>query len=258
MNVEGLRFFFGEASGSAKKTLQKMEEPDVMISFATKTNTPWYGIDTLFIDSGGYTLLKSGKGHPPKEKYQTYLQRWQPDLFALRDYPCEPDLLDDLGETVESHQEKTAHDHAEMLDMIGELNGKAVSVLQGWTVDDYLRCIELFDDYGIPMNFVGVGSVCRRNSEREIRSVLTAIRRQLPDAHLHAFGVKTSVLRYRGVADLIDSADSLAYSYATRWNHDSSNWKNTTLEYLRMRKSVKEAIQTNKDDAQAELTEIQI
>jgi len=248
-------FFYGAASGSSRKALQVMGEDNVMLSFATKNNTPWYGIERLFIDSGGYTLLKSGKGHPPMGEYATYLRRWQPDMYALRDYPCEPDLLDDLGETVESHQQKTAEDHVEMLDMLGGLDGEPVSVLQGWEIGDYLRCIEMFEDRDIPLRHVGVGSVCRRNAEHEIHRILKAIRRQLPDAHLHAFGVKTTVLNVTGVPELINSADSLAYSYAVQCRHDSADWRKQTYEYLRM-KNANESVEVGVDDPQATLTEV--
>jgi len=245
--MSNVLFFYGAASGGSRKALQMLQEPNVMISYATRHNTPWYGINRLFVDCGGYTLLKSGVGHSPIKEYVDYLRRWQPELYALRDYPCEPDLLDDLGETVESHQEKTIQDHKEMVDKTGELDGKPVSVLQGWETSDYLHCIDRFREQGIPMNYVGVGSVCRRNAEAEIRDVLRNVRAELPDAHIHAFGVKTSVLSYSDVPQLIDSADSLAYSYAARAQHGKGDWKTTAMEYLKMRNSI-QSIETKADD----------
>jgi len=236
----GLSFYFGAAAGSERKALQMMDEPNVMISHATQNNKPWFGIDELFVDCGGYSLLKSDAEHPPLNDYIRYLQRWQPDRYALRDYPCEPDLLTELNETVTSHQQKTLDDHIEMLERTDSLDGIAYPVIQGWSTDQYLDCIDLFRDHGIPLTSVGVGSVCRRNAADEIQTILRRIKHELPDADLHGFGVKVSMFKMPGVSELLDSADSLAYSFATRRKHDSGNWKNVTLEYLKFKKRVGE------------------
>jgi hypothetical protein len=251
---EGLRFYFGAAAGSERKALQMIDEPNVMISHATKHNKPWFGIDNLFVDCGGYSLLKSDAEHPPLDEYIRYLQRWQPDRYALRDYPCEPDLLDDLNETVESHQQKTLEDHIEMLERTDSLDGISYPVIQGWSIEQYLDCIDLFRDHGIPLTSLGVGSVCRRNAAGEIQSVLREIRRELPDADLHGFGVKVSMFKMQGVSELLDSADSLAYSYAAWREHDSGNWKNKTLEYLKFKKRI-EQLTEGVSDSQQTLTD---
>jgi len=252
---DDLRFYFGVAAGSDRKALQMMDEPNVMISHATKTNKPWFGIDNLFVDCGGYSLLKSDSEHPPLDEYIRYLQRWQPDRYVLRDYPCEPDLLDDLNETVESHQQNTLDDHIEMLERTDSLDGTPYPVIQGWRVEQYLDCIDLFRDHGIPLNSLGVGSICRRNAANEIQEILREIRRELPDANLHGFGVKVSMFKMQGVSELLDSADSLAYSYATRRNHDSSNWKNKTLEYLKFKKQI-EYLTDGEPDSQTTLGDL--
>lgn len=253
--MSNLLFFYGAASGGSRKALQMLKEPNVMLSYATQNNTPWYGIDRLFVDCGAYSMLKSGGEHGPIEDYIDYVRRWEPELYALRDYPCEPDLLDDLGESVESHQEKTIQAHKEMIDKTGEIDGKAVSVVQGWEKSDYLHCIDRFREEGVPLDYVGVGSVCRRHAKADIREVLRAVRTELPDAHIHAFGVKTSVLSYSDVPDLIDSADSLAYSYASQARHGRGDWKTNAFEYLRMRNSI-QSIDTGADDGQATFRDV--
>jgi hypothetical protein len=50
-----------------------------------------------------------------------------------------------------------------------------IPVLQGWTLQDYLRCIELYQAAGVNLTeapIVGVGSVCRRQSTAEIGQIM--------------------------------------------------------------------------------------
>lgn len=228
-------FFYGAASGGARKALQLLQEPNVMISYATKNNTPWYGIDRLFVDCGGYSFMMGKGEYGPIGEYVDYLRRWQPELYALRDYPCEPDVLDKHGRTVEQHQQMTIDAHIETLEAVGDLDGKPVTVIQGWNPEDYLRHIDMAREAGLPLDYVAIGSVCRRNAETAIERVCMAVRDELPDAHLHAFGVKTSIFDKTMCKSILDSADSLAYSYASEKRHGKGDWKHQALEYLRMK-----------------------
>lgn len=58
-----LTVFFGAAGGSAQKALRMLGESNVMLSYQTKNNRPWDGIETLFIDSGGYSLMLAEGTH---------------------------------------------------------------------------------------------------------------------------------------------------------------------------------------------------
>lgn len=236
-------FYFGAASGGAQKALRVLGEPNVMLSYATKNDRPWTGIENLFVDCGGYSMLKAGKEHGPIEDYLTYLRQWQPEKFALRDYPCEPDLLEDLDRTVADHQRRTLDDHLDMIDQLDGMIGTPYVVLQGWETNDYLRCIEKFERHGLPLDNVAIGSVCRRGEIRNILDVLSAVRAQLPDAIIHAFGVKTTILRQDGVFNYIDSADSNAFAYRCTMTHHTGHWKYLAFEYLRMWVAVQEAME---------------
>lgn len=227
--------FYGAASGGARKALQLLQEPNVMLSYATKNNKPWFGIETLFVDCGGYSFMMNKGEYGPLGDYVEYLRRWQPDYYALRDYPCEPDVLDEHNAHVRQHQLKTTDAHVEMLDAVGDLDGQAVAVVQGWDVEDYLFHIDHLREHGVPLETVAIGSVCRRNAEQDIERVIRAVREELPDAHLHAFGVKTSVFKHTSARQLLDSADSLAYSYASMKEHGRGDWRSQALEYLKMR-----------------------
>ena len=75
--------------------------------------------------------------------------------------------------------------------------------------------------------YVGVGSVCKRNaSPSSIVQVLKAIKKFRPDLRLHGFGVKTTALAWEEVRDNLESADSMAWSFAARWETGNGNdWR---------------------------------
>jgi len=252
-------FFFGAASGSARKALRKLDEPNVMINYATKNNKPWYGIENLFIDSGGYSFIKGrGEYETSDEKYAEWLLDVNPGVFALRDYPCEPDVLDEHDRTVGEHQRRTTERHYNLWSMVDDVDGQRLSVLQGWSADQYLEHLDGLRDYGVLAEYVGIGSVCRRDRENEIREIILAVRDALPPKYkLHAFGVKGSVLQFPDVRRALSSADSQSYEMQARWGtlHDldtgSRTWRDSALEYLRQKRRVRVAL-AGKNDADTE------
>lgn len=242
---EDFRFFFGAASGSQRKALQKLEEPNVMISYATKHNTPWYGIENLIIDSGGYTLMLREGEHDPPENYLEYISKVDPDWYVLPDYPCEPDILEKYGRSVEDHQELTSQQHRktmELADSIG-IDAEPVSVIQGWTEREYLDHLDRLRESGLLTDYVGVGSICRRHSRGKIQGILKSIAAEIPDRKIHAFGVKTTILRDAGVVEAIDSADSLAYAYACQMEQETDqSWTNVARHYLQFKQKIESTV----------------
>lgn len=141
-----------------------------------------------------------------------------PKIFANRDYPCEPEVLRQTGRTVRENQLKTIENQIAIQDLIDdqypELKDRFVAVIQGWSLDDYPRMLDEMKSQGLLTRLIGIGSVCRRGQERQIRRIITTLRAELPRKYwLHAFGVKFSVLKYKDVWDALYSADSLAYRY---------------------------------------------
>lgn len=257
MDVNEFTFYFGAASGSSRKALRQLEEPNVMLNYATKNNKPWSGIERLFIDSGGYSFMK-GKGEyeTSDAEYLEFIDEHQPEVFALRDYPCEPDVLDEHGRRVEDHQRRTLDRHQNLLDLIADsrVESEPLAVLQGWHVDDYLRCVDLFRDHGVLTDRVGIGSVCRRNQEAEIRRVILAVRDALPSKiGIHAFGVKSSVLQYPDVREALTSADSQSYEMQAQWGSlhakgaGRKTFRDSALEYLKQRRRIEELLAGEQD-----------
>jgi len=254
-------FFFGAASGSSRKALRKLEEPNVMLNYATKNNRPWDGIERLFIDSGGYSFMK-GKGEytTTDAEYLNFIEKHQPELFALRDYPCEPDVLDEHGRDVREHQQMTTERHVSLLEGLSsrEIEGQPISVIQGWHVGDYLSHIDDLRDRGALTDYVGIGSVCRRNQESEIRQIALSVADALPSGtNIHAFGVKGAVLEYPDVREALASADSQSYEYRKQWSvlHDlgpgKTSYKDSALHYLQQRQQIRRLL-AGEDDSDTE------
>lgn len=247
--------FYGAASGQQRAALRRLDPEGVMISHATAKNTPFEGDHDLFIDCGGYHHMMTGDGEygDADAEYVAYLAEHRPEWFALRDYPCEPDLLEELGRSVEDQQRRTTRRHRSLYPMVRDrgLADRAVAVLQGWTPGQYLHHLDQLAEHGLLTDRVAVGSVCRRGADRDIAEVILAVRDALPSrCGLHAFGVKGSVLRFEEVAAALDSIDSAAYDYqATRFKNESvgdgyNTWRDTARAYLNWRHNLHKAIAT--------------
>lgn len=218
-----------------------------MISYGTKNNSVWGGIENLFIDSGGYSFIASKKDYTTTDReYLEYIEDNNPDLFALRDYPCEPDVLKQYNRTVDDHIEFTIEKHRSLLELLDEFNisAKPVCIVQGWNLSDYKRCLDRLREEDLLTDYVGIGSVCRRNEDKRIKNIITAIRKELPSKKkLHAFGVKHNLLIFDNVVEALDSCDSLAYEYKTQYMGYISgtltkSFRDSTLSYLKFKRKI--------------------
>ncbi|WP_048149010.1 deazapurine DNA modification protein DpdA family protein [Palaeococcus ferrophilus] len=214
-------FFFGVGEGSSRKAIESFapRKFNVMINYASAVKPVPKNVNKLFIDSGGYSFFFKLREYPdPHEKYLEFVLKKNADFFANRDYPCEPEVLRQTCRTVMENQLKTIENQIAIQDLIEdqypELKDRFVAVVQGWTLDDYLRMLDEMKSQGLLTRLIGIGSVCRRGQEKQIRRIITALRAELPRKYgLHAFGVKFSALKYKDVWDALYSADSLAYRY---------------------------------------------
>lgn len=246
--------YYGVASGQQRAALRRLEPEGVMISHATHSNTPIDGDYSLFVDCGGYHHMMTGDGTygSSDDEYLAYLEEYRPDWWALRDYPCEPDLLEQLGRSVRDQQRRTLDHHVALYESTPDsLLDSAVSVIQGWTTDQYLTHLDDLRDRGLLTDRVAIGSVCRRNADQDIARAVLALRDALPPkCELHAFGVKGSVLRYREVVSALDSVDSAAYDYSQsripskRSDGQSFTWRDSARAYLNWRNELHQLIGT--------------
>lgn len=169
-------------------------------------------------DSGGFTELNThGDWQFEAEAYAAALDRYDAEIGMLdwaapMDWMCEPWILAKTGFDVEEHQYLTI-DNVLRLRSLTDVH--VIPVLQGWTMADYERCVELYDQEGIDLTaepVVGLGSVCRRQRTNEIHDIVRELHSY--GLALHGFGVKTLALRK--ISHLLVSADSMSWSFTAR------------------------------------------
>ncbi len=216
------KFYLSLASGSQRKTARVMKYPNILINFMTGHNTPLkYSYETLFIDSGGfYSSMHTGKYTKSDDEYLQFIEKVMPEYFALRDFPCEPQLLKKQGLTVRQNIRRTVDNHIALIDKLPNycINSEPVPVIQGWTKGDYLGCLDAFKEQGLMSNYMAVGSVCRRASVSIIQNIIVSIRDNIPAwVHLHGFGIKLTALSDLAIWNALYSIDSGAWDYVARW-----------------------------------------
>lgn len=182
------------------------------------------------MDSGAFTEIAThGHYRHGVEQYAAEINRWA-DCGTLvaavaQDYMCEPWIVAKTGLSVLEHQRLTIERYDALLPLVRGVY--VMPVLQGYTVDDYLRHIDMYGDRLGPGAYVGVGSVCKRNADvRQIETILSAIKRKRPDLRLHGFGLKITSLASGIVQDSLHSADSMAWSFAARkQGRNGNDWR---------------------------------
>ncbi len=149
-----------------------------------------------------------------------------------QDWMCEPHMLRRTGLTTEDHQRLTIERYDTLLPLVHGVY--LMPVLQGYTIDDYLSHIDQYGDRLKPGMWVGVGSVCKRNGDvRQIEAILIAIKRKRPDLLLHGFGLKTTALSSGLVLEMLETADSMAWSFAARQQGRNANDWREALRFIR-------------------------
>lgn len=181
------------------------------------------------LDSGGFSELSLyGEWLSTPREYAAAVHRYDAEIGQLnwaapQDWMCEPIMLARTGLSVAEHQRRTVDNLLQLRDLwTAASDAPFMPVLQGWALDDYLRCADLYEQAGVDLTaepVVGIGSVCRRQSTDEIATIVAALHRHLDPGHdaennLHGFGVKTRGLHRYG--HLLGSADSMAWSFDAR------------------------------------------
>jgi hypothetical protein len=171
------------------------------------------------LDSGGFSeLTQHDRWQTTPQEYVEAVSRYaaeigRMDWAAPMDWMCEPHMLEKTGLSVREHQERTVSNFLELRALAPGL--PFIPVLQGWEIEDYLRCVELYLDAGVDLSrvpVVGIGSVCRRQHSQEIEDIVREV--QGCGLRLHGFGVKIKGLARFG--HLLQSADSMAWSFQAR------------------------------------------
>ncbi len=169
------------------------------------------------LDSGAFSEVATyGEFQTSPRAYTEAVRRYAQEVgnlqwAAMQDWMCEPAILARTGLDVAEHQRRT--NYLELRFLAVDL--PVVPVLQGWTRDDYHRCVDLYANAGVDLQaapLVGLGSVCRRQGTTEIGAIVRSLAGH--GLRLHGFGVKTEGLTHYSHA--LASADSMAWSYQAR------------------------------------------
>lgn len=177
--------------------------------------TPWV------LDSGGFTELATygrwtiGPGRYAADARRIADEVGAPTWMAPQDWMCEPFMLERTGLTVADHQTRTVDNYLRLKDLAADL--PIIPVLQGFTLDEYQRCADLYEQSGVDLTAeptVGIGSVCRRQGTAEAAEIIRTIAAR--GYALHGFGLKAQAVQR--VAHELRSADSMAWSYQGRRN----------------------------------------
>jgi hypothetical protein len=189
------------------------------------------GAGAWIMDSGAFTEIATyGRYRSSVAEYAAEINRWADDhalvAAVAQDYMCEPFILAKTGLSVEEHQRLTIERYDALVALV-DPRVYVMPVLQGYTITDYLHHLEMYGDRLKRGAYVGVGSVCKRNTDvGQIERILTAIKRARPDLRLHGFGLKTTALSSWVVWDLLYSADSMAWSFAARrQGRNANDWR---------------------------------
>ncbi len=183
------------------------------------------------MDSGAFSTIATHGGYPkPPSDYAAQIRRFAYDgrlvAAVAQDYMCEPSMLAKTGLSVAEHQHLTIETYDSLLaeDCAGVY---IMPVLQGYEPKDYVQHIVQYGERLKPGAWVGVGSICKRNSNpAAIESVLLAIKQARPDLRLHGFGIKLTALQSGLVRRLLHSADSMAWSFSARMSgRDGNDWR---------------------------------
>lgn len=189
------------------------------------------GAGAWIMDSGAFTEISQyGHYRHSVEQYAAEINRWahDPTLMAAvaQDYMCEPFIIEKTGLSVEEHQRLTIERYDALVALV-DPRVYVMPVLQGYAVSDYLRHLEMYGSRLARGAYVGVGSICKRNTDiGAIEEILTSIKRKRPDLRLHGFGLKTTALSSWVVRDCLHSADSMAWSFAARKaGRNANDWR---------------------------------
>lgn len=186
----------------------------------------------VLVDSGAFTeLLNHGRYRHSVAEYAAEVRRLHETgvvnitAAVAQDYMCEPFMLAKTGLTLEDHQRLTIERYDALV--AENLPVPVMPVLQGFSPQSYADHVRAYGDRLTPGMWVGVGSVCKRQGDaRAIVRVLAAIKEVRPDLRLHGFGVKTTALQHAGVRQMLDTADSMAWSFAARKERRNGNdWR---------------------------------
>ena len=164
----------------------------------------------FMLDSGGFNEIRiNGSYSFTAKQYADMAAYQEPERCFAMDWMCNPVVLEMTGKTVKEHQELTLLSYLELREMIPNL---VCPVLQGWTPDQYVDHLNMYEEAGISLDqFFGLGSVVMKNA-RGVYWTVKAVRERAPKIRLHGFGVKAGGLSTSYTVHNLETSDSIAWT----------------------------------------------
>lgn len=193
-----------------------------------KTRVSDFEVKDWIMDSGAFSELNI-HGHYRSDvyRYARYINRWKSCGTMLaavsQDYMCEPHIVAKTGLSVKEHQSRTI---ARYVALLPETDAYIMPALQGYAPQEYIDHIRQYGSCLKQGAWCAVGSICKRNNHPQvIEYILRKIKTERPDLRLHGLGIKLTALRMPAIAGLLHSSDSLAWSFAARYEcRDAHDW----------------------------------
>jgi len=172
------------------------------------------------MDSGGFSELHLfGKYTFNVDQYLLGILRFKPTFFCSMDWTCEPSSLKATGKSLLEHLTLSTQSHIVLRESVEKKNllDRLMGCIQGYHADDYLLHIDMLREHGLLEDYMGIGTLCRRQKTAEIIPILRQIKQNLPSrVKLHGFGIKTTTLRNPAIYGLLNSCDSMSWSRQAR------------------------------------------
>lgn len=206
--------------GTHRPTWLTLDGPPLMVSLNTLPKSKSYrAVVPWFLDSGGFTELQQhGRWRTTAAEHVERCRSAQErfgmiEWMSPQDWMCEPMMLERTGLTVGEHQRRTVANYVELVSLAPDMPW--VPVVQGFAVDEYHACVDLYSAAGVDLTLaplVGVGSVCRRQSMGEAHTIMDTLSER--GLSLHGFGFKQAGLTV--CWPWLTSVDSMAWSFNAR------------------------------------------
>ena len=231
-------FFIGSSPSMASQIINPNYEyaaAGVMVSLTSlRDRKSDFEVRDWILDSGAFTeIARHGNYRNSVAEHAAQIKRWSNCgnllIAVAQDYMCEPFVLEKTGLSVTKHQELTIHRYDQLLSLNPFTS--IMPVLQGYKVSDYLTHLQAYGDRLKNGQWVGVGSICRRNGKPdEIKEIFKTIKLIRPDLKLHGFGIKKIALADKEIQTLLYSADSMAWSYPRKFDSVQKNLKQPLID----------------------------
>lgn len=228
-----IEVFFGVTSHSQLKRLPR--DISIMVSARWLLKWPRKSVafeylkeyKRVFLDSGAFgSAFYDGGFQYTLDAYIELVKIVKPDYWVSMDFPCEASIMPGMNTT---ERIQRSIDNNIILNRHG-ISG-FVPVVQGWQVEDYCYCCYLMDHFKLVRPVMGIGSVCRRGSQKAVLNVIRAVHNCFHDyGHLdvkyHAFGIKIRTLQcqHGEVQNYLHSFDTAAWQMDGK--DERGGWRN--------------------------------